>query len=102
MGAVAAAHANRIVVTSDNPRREDPLAIAQAVAKGVRDAGHRRWTIEVDRRAAIAGAIATAGMGDVVLVAGKGHETYQEAMGERRPFSDADEADTALAAWREA
>lgn len=99
MGAVAAAHADRVVVTSDNPRSEDPLEIAQAVVKGVRDAGHRRWTVEADRRAAIAGAIAAAAMGDVVLVAGKGHETYQEAQGERHPFSDAHEAQVALAAW---
>ncbi len=99
MGAVAAAHADRIVVTSDNPRSEDPQAIAQDVARGVLDAGHRRWTIEVDRHAAIAGAIAGAGRDDVVLVAGKGHEAWQERMGERRAFSDSREADAALAAW---
>ena len=99
MGAVAAAQADRIVVTSDNPRSEDPLAIAQEVARGVLDAGHRRWTIEVDRHAAIAGAIAAAAKDDVVLVAGKGHETYQERKGERHPFSDAREAQDALAAW---
>jgi len=99
MGAVAAAHADRIVVTSDNPRSEDPLAIAQEVAKGVLDAGHRRWTIEADRGAAIASAIAGAAKDDVVLVAGKGHETYQERLGERRAFSDAREAGAALAAW---
>jgi UDP-N-acetylmuramoyl-L-alanyl-D-glutamate--2,6-diaminopimelate ligase len=99
MGAVAARLADRIVVTSDNPRSEDPMAIATAAAKGVLDAGHRRWTIEVDRRAAIKAAIAAAREGDVVLIAGKGHETYQEANGERRPFSDAAEATAALAAW---
>lgn len=99
MGAIAAAHADRIVVTSDNPRSEDPLAIAQEVAKGVLDAGHRRWTIEVDRRAAIAQAVAHADQGDVVLIAGKGHETYQERLGERHPFADADEAAMALTAW---
>ncbi len=102
MGAIAAAHADRVVVTSDNPRSEDPLAIAQEVAKGVLDAGHRRWTIEVDRRAAIATAIASAGKDDVVLLAGKGHETYQERGGERHPFSDIDEAAAALAAWSKA
>lgn len=102
MGAVAAAHADRIVVTSDNPRSEDPLAIAQAVTRGVIDARHRGWTIEIDRHAAIAAAIADASKDDVVLVAGKGHETYQERMGERVPFSDAEEAGAALAAWRQA
>jgi UDP-N-acetylmuramoyl-L-alanyl-D-glutamate--2,6-diaminopimelate ligase len=100
MGAVAAALADRIVVTSDNPRSEDPTAIANAVVKGVRDAGHRRWSIEIDRRAAIAEAIAAAKPADVVLVAGKGHETYQERNGQRTPFSDAREAEAALAAWR--
>ena len=99
MGAVAAALADRIVVTSDNPRSEDPNAIANAVVKGIRDAGHRRWSIENDRHAAIAGAIQSAKEGDVVLVAGKGHETYQERNGQRTPFSDAREAEAALAAW---
>jgi len=99
MGAVAAALADRIVVTSDNPRSEDPAEISHAVIKGIRDAGHRRWSVENDRRAAIAGAIAAAKNGDVVLVAGKGHETYQERNGQRTPFSDAREAEAALAAW---
>jgi UDP-N-acetylmuramyl-tripeptide synthetase len=99
MGAIAAALADRIVVTSDNPRGEDPSAIANAVVKGIRDAGHRRWTIDNDRHAAIAGAIGAAKRGDLVLIAGKGHETYQESHGRRTPFSDAREAQAALAAW---
>jgi UDP-N-acetylmuramoyl-L-alanyl-D-glutamate--2,6-diaminopimelate ligase len=102
MGAIAAAHADRIVVTSDNPRSEDPVEIANAVVRGVRDAGHRRWSIEVDRHAAIAQAIASARASDIVLVAGKGHETYQEAHGTRIPFSDAREADAALTSWNAA
>ena len=72
MGAVAAALADRIVVTSDNPRGEDPAAIASAVVRGIREAGHRRWAVEIDRRAAVNGAIASAKWGDVVLIAGKG------------------------------
>jgi UDP-N-acetylmuramoyl-L-alanyl-D-glutamate--2,6-diaminopimelate ligase len=99
MGAVAAAHADRIVVTSDNPRSEDPGEIANAVVRGVRDAGHRRWTIEVDRRAAIAQAVGAAKASDIVLIAGKGHETYQELQGKRTAFSDASEAEAALARW---
>lgn len=99
MGAIAAAHADRIVVTSDNPRSEDPAEIANAVVHGIRDAGHRRWVIEVDRHAAIAQAIASARAGDIVLVAGKGHETYQERHGKRTPFDDAREAEAALSAW---
>jgi UDP-N-acetylmuramoyl-L-alanyl-D-glutamate--2,6-diaminopimelate ligase len=99
MGRVAAAHAYRVVVTSDNPRGEDPAEIASAVVKGIRDAGNRHWTVELDRRAAIGYAVAAAHVGDVVLVAGKGHETYQERAGERTPFSDAAVSAAALAAW---
>ncbi len=99
MGHVAARFADRVVVTSDNPRSEDPAAIANAVARGVRDEGNRRWSIEVDRDQAIRGAIAAAKPGDIVLVAGKGHETYQERDGVRTPFSDAAVAAAALSAW---
>jgi len=99
MGRVAATLADRVVITSDNPRSEDPTAIAMAVAHGVRAAGNRRWTLEIDRAKAIAAAIANARAGDVVLLAGKGHETYQEVRGERHAFSDAGHADAALAAW---
>jgi UDP-N-acetylmuramyl-tripeptide synthetase len=99
MGHIAARFADRIVVTSDNPRSEDPSAIANAVARGVRDEGNRRWTIELDRGDAIRGAIGAAKAGDVVLIAGKGHETYQERDGVRMPFSDADVAAAALSAW---
>jgi UDP-N-acetylmuramoyl-L-alanyl-D-glutamate--2,6-diaminopimelate ligase len=99
MGHIAARFADRIVVTSDNPRSEDPSAIANAVARGVRDEGNRRWTIEVDRGDAIRNAIGAAKAGDVVLVAGKGHETYQERDGVRTPFSDVDVAAAALSAW---
>jgi UDP-N-acetylmuramoyl-L-alanyl-D-glutamate--2,6-diaminopimelate ligase len=99
MGHIAARFADRIVVTSDNPRSEDPSAIANAIARGVRDEGNRRWTIELDRAEAIRNAIASAQAGDVVLVAGKGHETYQERDGVRTPFSDAGVAAAALSAW---
>jgi len=99
MGHIAARFADRIVVTSDNPRSEDPAAIANAVARGVRDEGNRRWTIEVDRSEAIRNAIGAAKVGDVVLIAGKGHETYQERDGVRAPFSDAAHAAAALSAW---
>jgi len=99
MGHVAARLADRVVVTSDNPRSEDPAVIANAVARGVRDEGNRRWTIEIDRREAIQHAIGAAKAGDVVLIAGKGHETYQDRDGVRSAFSDADEAAAALSAW---
>jgi len=97
MGRVAARLAARVVVTSDNPRSEDPAAIASAIVHGVRDTGNRHWTVELDRAAAIAKGIGEAMPGDVVLIAGKGHEDYQERNGVREPFSDAAMATAALA-----
>jgi len=99
MGKVAGERADRLVVTSDNPRTEDPAAIAAAVVEGVRAAASRQWRVELDRAAAIGAAVAGARRGDVVLIAGKGHEDYQERDGIRRPFSDARVAAAALAAW---
>ena len=92
----AAAQADAVIVTSDNPRTEDPLAIAQAAAAGVTGAGltlsesvgRGQAVIELDRRTAIAVTLAAARAGDLVLVAGKGHETYQEIDGVRHPFDD--------------
>jgi UDP-N-acetylmuramoyl-L-alanyl-D-glutamate--2,6-diaminopimelate ligase len=98
MGRIAASRSDRIVVTNDNPRREDPAAIAGAVVAGIRAAGGRNFVVELDRGAAIRGAIAGAKPGDVVLVAGKGHEDYQERDGVRTPFSDAEVATAAMAA----
>jgi UDP-N-acetylmuramoyl-L-alanyl-D-glutamate--2,6-diaminopimelate ligase len=99
MGRIAATLADRVVVTSDNPRSEDPAAIAAAIVGGVRATGNRRWRIELDRARAIRDAIAAASAQDVVVLAGKGHETYQEANGVMVPFADADEVAAALAAW---
>ena len=99
MGRVAAQLADRVVITSDNPRSEDPAAIASEIVHGIRETGNRRYGIQLDRAAAIAGAISRAHVGDVVLLAGKGHEPYQEAAGERQPFLDWDHVTRALAAW---
>jgi UDP-N-acetylmuramyl-tripeptide synthetase len=88
MGEVAGRLADRVIVTSDNPRSEDPREIAQAIAEGLAGA-KAQWTIDLDRAHAIGQAIADAHANDVVVVAGKGHEDYQEANGERRPFADA-------------
>ncbi len=93
MGAVAARLADRIVVTSDNPRSEAPLDIISQVAKGI----DRPHEIEADRAHAIELAISQAHAADVVLIAGKGHESYQEIAGRRLPFSDAQVARRALA-----
>ena len=97
MGRVASQYADRLVVTSDNPRGEDPGAIASAIVRGIRDTGNRRWTVELDRAAAIDAAIGGAAPGDVVLLAGKGHEDYQERAGVRTHFVDAEAAAAALA-----
>jgi len=99
MGRIAALLADRVIVTSDNPRGEDPAAIADAVVRGIRDTGRSRWALELDRGAAIREAVASAHGGDVVLVAGKGHEDYQEMKGVRTHFSDAEAATAALAEW---
>jgi UDP-N-acetylmuramyl-tripeptide synthetase len=99
MGAIAGRLADRVVVTSDNPRGEDPAVIASAVVKGIRDTPNRRWTVDNDRGTAITGAIAAAKAGDIVLIAGKGHETYQERNRERTPFSDASVSAAALTSW---
>ena len=90
MGEIAARLADQAIVTSDNPRTEDPATIVDQVAAGAFD-GNPVVKI-VDRRAAIAQVLAGAGASDVVLIAGKGHEDYQEVMGVRQPFSDVEEA----------
>ncbi len=96
MGSLAERLADHVVLTSDNPRREAPAAILADIRAGLQRPAQAR-VIE-DRRAAIGHAVAEAAPADVVLVAGKGHEDYQEVNGERRPFSDVHEARAALAA----
>jgi UDP-N-acetylmuramoyl-L-alanyl-D-glutamate--2,6-diaminopimelate ligase len=95
MGRVVAGLADRLVVTSDNPRNENPRAIIDDIVAGARAA--QEIVIEADRRKAIRRAVGAARRGDIVLVAGKGHEAYQEIRGIRRPFSDAAAAKEALA-----
>jgi UDP-N-acetylmuramoyl-L-alanyl-D-glutamate--2,6-diaminopimelate ligase len=95
MGEAASRHADRLWLTSDNPRGESPPAIIDQIRPGV-SVPH---AVRVDRREAIRDAIDAASAGDVVLIAGKGHEPYQEIAGRRVPFSDAQEARDALAGW---
>jgi UDP-N-acetylmuramoyl-L-alanyl-D-glutamate--2,6-diaminopimelate ligase len=93
MGEIAARLADVLVVTDDNPRSEDPAAIRSAVLAGAAEvpAGERAETHEEgDRRAAIRLAVSLAGPGDVLVVAGKGHETGQEVHGTVHPFDDRD------------
>jgi UDP-N-acetylmuramoyl-L-alanyl-D-glutamate--2,6-diaminopimelate ligase len=87
MGAAASSTADLTVITSDNPRSEDPLAIIADVEPGARDGGGA-YVVEPDRRAAIELAIEGAGTGDVVVIAGKGHEPYQELADGTIPFDD--------------
>jgi UDP-N-acetylmuramoyl-L-alanyl-D-glutamate--2,6-diaminopimelate ligase len=94
MGAAAADLADVAVVTSDNPRSEDPDAIIDAVVAGVSD--RSKLIVEPDRAAAISAALADARPGDVVLIAGKGHEPGQEIAGEILPFDDAQVAGASL------
>jgi UDP-N-acetylmuramoyl-L-alanyl-D-glutamate--2,6-diaminopimelate ligase len=99
MGRIAARLADRVIVTNDNPRTENPETIAMAIVRGIRDASAAQFDVELDRTAAISMALGTAHAGDVVLIAGKGHEEYQETQGVRVHFSDAEAAAEALAAW---
>jgi UDP-N-acetylmuramyl-tripeptide synthetase len=96
MGLAASRRADRLVITSDNPRGEDPLAIIEAIRRGIEAGSAANCAVEPDRAKAIEGAIAAAADADVVLLAGKGHESFQEANGRRLPFSDAATAGAAL------
>ncbi|MCU0655499.1 MAG: UDP-N-acetylmuramoyl-L-alanyl-D-glutamate--2,6-diaminopimelate ligase [Polyangiaceae bacterium] len=99
MGAAAARGADRLIVTNDNPRSEDPARIAEAIVEGVHGAG-ARCEVELDRASAIERAVTAARPGDVVLIAGKGHEPYQILGATTRPFDDRVEARRALALRR--
>ena len=108
MGEAVGARADVAIVTSDNPRTEDPSAIAVPIEDGVRagglaaatDLGGRGYVVELDRDKAIALAIEIARPGDVVLLAGKGHEDYQVVGTTKRPFDDRLHARSALARRR--
>jgi UDP-N-acetylmuramoyl-L-alanyl-D-glutamate--2,6-diaminopimelate ligase len=87
MGREATSVADLTVITSDNPRSEDPPAILEEIEPGAKEGGGR-YVMEVDRRAAIRTALREAAPGDVVVVAGKGHETGQEFADRTIPFDD--------------
>jgi len=88
MAAVACEHSDRVVFTSDNPRSEDPLAILEDMEQGLNTAARRKFITVPDRKEAIKTAISVARNEDIVLVAGKGHEKYQEIKGVKYPFDD--------------
>jgi UDP-N-acetylmuramoyl-L-alanyl-D-glutamate--2,6-diaminopimelate ligase len=96
MAQAAKRAADRIIVTSDNPRHEDPQEIALQVMAGLEDEDRNQCLLELDRAKAIALAIQKADSRDVILIAGKGHEDYQELAGVRYPFSDQKHALLAL------
>ncbi len=94
MGAAAARIAEKLIVTSDNPRTEDPDQIIDEIIQGIPSG--TKYERDVNRESAIFKAIERAGNGDVVVIAGKGHETYQEIGTEQIPFDDAEVASRAL------
>ena len=94
MGACSVKNSDYVIITNDNPRREDPQNILKDILAGV--GNHKNYEVELDRRKAINKAIAQAKAGDIVLIAGKGHEDYQILPTGKIHFSDEEEALKAL------
>lgn len=88
MARIACKFSDRVIFTSDNPRNEDPEAIIEEMIKGVEPQDFRKTNTIVNRKEAIKMACSIARSGDIILIAGKGHEKYQEINGERHPFDD--------------
>lgn len=88
MGKIATQLSTKVIFTSDNPRSEDPTSIIEAIEKGVSPENFKKTISIVDRKQAIKTACQIAETGDIILIAGKGHETYQEIKGERFDFDD--------------
>lgn len=88
MGEVACEHSDRVIFTSDNPRSEDPEQILRDMETGLNTAAKRKYIAIVDRKEAIKTAVSLAKPDDIVLIAGKGHEKYQEIKGVKYPFDD--------------
>ncbi|MGI9275923.1 MAG: UDP-N-acetylmuramoyl-L-alanyl-D-glutamate--2,6-diaminopimelate ligase [Endozoicomonas sp.] len=99
MTKAAISYADRVVVTSDNPRTEDPEVIIADALKGIPSPDRSKVNIVVDRAEAISRTVERAEAGDIVVVAGKGHEDYQEVNGKRLPFDDAEHVKAALSHW---
>jgi len=97
MGRIAAQWSDLAIITSDNPRSEEPLKIIEEIEKGAREICPQHYHVNPDRREAIKQAVALAGPRDIVLITGKGHEDYQIIGEERFPFDDREEARKALA-----
>ncbi len=100
MGRIAEQGADRVVITDDNPRGEASSCIIEQICRGIE--APQRVTVLANRAEAIAHTIARAQADDVILIAGKGHETYQEVRGVRHPFNDLQQAELALEKWEAA
>ncbi len=96
MGEVAGRLADKLIITSDNPRSEDPISIIKEIEVGVKKSGNKNYDVIPDRRKAIYKAISIAEEGDFVILAGKGHEEYQIIGNQKIPFSDREVAKSAL------
>jgi UDP-N-acetylmuramoyl-L-alanyl-D-glutamate--2,6-diaminopimelate ligase len=96
MGEVAGRLADKLIITSDNPRSEDPISIIKEIEVGVKKSGNKNYDVIPDRREAIYKAISIAEEGDFVILAGKGHEEYQIIGNQKIPFSDREVAKSAL------
>ena len=90
MGEVAGTYADWTIITSDNPRSEDPMVIISDIESGIQKTGPKKYSIELDRQKAIQEALNLAKKEDYVLVAGKGHENYQIIGDKVFPFDDAE------------
>jgi UDP-N-acetylmuramoyl-L-alanyl-D-glutamate--2,6-diaminopimelate ligase len=102
MGRIVSGYADKAWITNDNPRSEEPMAIAREIEEGFKEAGAKKgsaYHIVLDRRLAIMEAIAAAKSEDIVLIAGKGHESIQTIAGENLTFDDASEAKNGLDVW---
>lgn len=91
MARVAVENSNLLILTSDNPRNEDPMAIIDDMRKGIPGEHFKKYIVIADRREAIKTAVMMAKPGDIILIAGKGHEKYQEIKGVKFPFDDKEE-----------
>ncbi len=96
MADIATKASTTTIFTSDNPRNEDPMQILSEMEAGVSAENYRKFLTIVDRRQAIKTACQLAKTGDIILIAGKGHETYQEIKGERTHFDDMEEVQAML------
>jgi UDP-N-acetylmuramyl tripeptide synthase len=98
MGAIAARLSDLVIITSDNPRTEEPMDIIEQITAGI--GGYKEYAVEPDRRKAIYLSINLSRPGDTILIAGKGHETYQIIGSQRLLFDDSEAAEAALKAFR--